>query len=293
MDGAGNLYGTTREGGANKGGVVFQLAPSGTGWSETVLYSFCSQSNCTDGANPAAGLIMDGAGNLYGTTIFGGTGSPANGTVFMLTPDPTGTVWTETVLYLFCSQTNCADGANPRAGLIMDATGNLYGTTQGGGGHGSGVVFELTPDPTGTVWTETVLYSFCSQTPNCADGSGPVAGLIMDAAGNLYGTTFRGGNGADIFGNGVVFELTPDPTGTVWTETVLYSFCSQTNCADGNLPLAGLIMDAAGNLYGTTSVGGSNFASSCINGCGVVFELVSPFARPASKPTTAAIRHKP
>jgi uncharacterized repeat protein (TIGR03803 family) len=141
MDGAGNLYGTTSAGGGTFGGVVFKLAPDGT---ETVLYSFCSQSGCADGSDPEAGLIMDGAGNLYGTTYSGGSaGFAGRGVVFRLAPDGT-----ETVLYSFCSQSNCADGSYPEAGLIMDGAGNLYGTTVSGGstsGAGPGVVFMVTP----------------------------------------------------------------------------------------------------------------------------------------------------
>src|SRR6266851_1670139 len=336
MDTSGNLYGTTSVGGnATGGGTVFQLTPSDTGWSETVLYSFCSQTNCADGASPLAGLIMDAAGNLYGTTSAGGTSAPGTGVVFQLTPDPTGTGWTETVLYSFCSQIYCADGYQPLGGLIMDGAGNLYGTTRQGDNNpgtcafagGCGVVFELTPDATGTAWTETVLhsffcsncadganpapglimdgagnlygttttggatgggtvfqltpsdtgwsetvlYSFCSQT-RCADGLYPYGDLIMDEAGNLYGTTWRGGSGTQLI-SGVAFELTPDSTGTAWTETVLYNFCSQSNCADGGGPFAGLLMDASGNLYGTTNVGG-NFNNKCaVQGCGTVFAL--------------------
>jgi hypothetical protein len=153
----------------------------------------------------------------------------------------------------------------------MDGAGNLYGTTAAGGantscdGHSCGVVFELTPSGTG--WSETVLYSFCSQS-NCADGNYPSAGLIMDGAGNLYGTTLESGKNTcqTSYGCGVVFELTPTTNG--WSETVLYSFCSQSNCADGNYPSAGLIMDGSGNLYGTTIYGGNNW--------GVVFELTLP-----------------
>ena len=183
-----------------------------------------------------------------------------------LAPRSGAAEYNEQTLYRFCSQSNCADGATPYAGLIMDGAGNLYGTTLGNGTINQGVVFQLTPDQTGTAWTETVLYRFCSQT-NCADGAYPEAGLIMDEAGNLYGTTYYGGIG----GSGVVFRLTPDQTGTAWTETVLYSFCSQTDCADGATPSAGLIMDRAGNLYGTTAFGG--IFAGLLNGHGVVFAL--------------------
>jgi uncharacterized repeat protein (TIGR03803 family) len=254
MDAAGNLYGTTVSGSATSGGVVFQLTPTATGWSENVLYSFCSQSNCADGYAPRAGLIMDGAGNLYGTTYGGGQSGCFSGigcgVVFQLTPSGTG--WSEKVLYTFCSQSNCADGSTPLAALIMDAAGNLYGTTWTGGGIDDGVVFELTPSGTG--WSQKILYSFCSLGgSSCKDGARPQAGLIMDAAGNLYGTTQLGG-GVSYLG-GTVFQLTQ--TGTGWSEKVLYTFCSQTNCVDGEQPVAGLIMDAAGNLYGTTYGGGA------------------------------------
>jgi uncharacterized repeat protein (TIGR03803 family) len=244
-DTAGNLYGTTWVGGTAGAGVVFKLAPDGT---ETVLYNFCSQDGCADGAYPLASLIIDGAGNLYGTTRGGGFQN--EGVVFNLTPDGT-----ETVLYSFCGRIVCADGAYPEAGLIIDGGGNLYGTTYSGGFGQQGVAFELAPDG-----TETVLWNFCALS-QCADGAQPAGGLIMDAAGNLYGTTYGGGGGTFDHG-GVVFKLASDGT-----ETILYSFCSQSNCADGVLAEAGLIMDAAGNLYGTTSEGGTA-------GDGVVFMVV-------------------
>jgi uncharacterized repeat protein (TIGR03803 family) len=193
-DSSGNLYGTTEGGGASsEAGVVFKLSPSGT---ETVLYSFCSKPSCSDGAFPVAGLIADRAGNLYGTTSGGGAilpGSSGGGVVFKLSPRGT-----ETVLYSFCSKPSCSDGANPDAGLIADRSGNLYGTTSGGGASSLGVVFKLSPSR-----TETVLYSFCSK-PSCSDGRDPEAGLIADSSGNLYGTTAAGGASSD----GVVFELT-------------------------------------------------------------------------------------
>jgi len=241
MDQAANLYGTTIKGGSGGSGTVFEVPRDGT---QTRLYSFCSRKDCSDGAEPSGSLIMDKNGNLYGTTQEGGTSY--GGTVFKLTPDGT-----ETVLYLFCSQVRCTDGAGPVAGLIMDKAGNLYGTTSSGGASESGTVFEVAPNG-----TETVLYSFCS-VAGCPDGSGPVAGLITDKAANLYGTTGYGGPG----GGGTVFEVTPNGT-----ETVLYSFCRQTNCIDGSRPGAGLIKDKVGNLYGTTESGGAD-------GQGTVFKL--------------------
>ncbi len=167
-------------------------------WNEKVLHSFCSQANCVDGYHPDAGLIFDAADNLYGTTAYGGTYSDCQygcGTAFELTPTAGGG-WTETVLHSFG---NGSDGNSPLAGLVFDAVGNLYGTTVGGGTNTYyGTVFELTPTAGGG-WTEQVLLSF-----NGSNGRDPFAGLIFDAAGNLYGTTFNGGSGV-----GTVFELTP------------------------------------------------------------------------------------
>jgi uncharacterized repeat protein (TIGR03803 family) len=265
FDQAGNLYGTTVYGGhANSGGAVFQLTPDQNGrWTESVLYSFCSLTNCADGGAPQAGLIFDQAGNLFGTTIAGGL--YGNGAVFQLTPNQNGG-WTESALYSFCSLANCADGADPQAGLTFDQAGNLYGTTGYGGAHGvygvGGTVFKLTPNQNGR-WTEHVLYSFCSR-PGCVDGVQPFAGLIFDQAGNLYGTTEYGGAAYSNNASGTVFKLIRNQNGG-WTESVLYSFCSRLNCTDGSYPQAGLIFDQAGNLCGTNAGGG--------HGYGTVFQL--------------------
>ncbi len=284
-DAAGNLYGTTVGGGANGGGTVFKLDAENTG-QEKVLYSFCSESNCMDGAAPV-GLIQDAAGNLFGTTIEGGANNA--GTVFKL--DTTGH---ETVLYSFCSASNCADGASPSAGLLQDAAGNLFGAATYGGAHyanypcnprGCGAVFELKPPvQSGGEWTENVLYSFCSRGGGyCSDGAYPNGGLIQDARGKLYGTTQGGAatmdnGGACSSGCGTVFKLGPQLSGSgAWQEHVLYAFCSDGDCVDGQNPGAGLILDFAGNLYGTTSGGGSP-NSSCFNNdgyCGAVFELTT------------------
>jgi uncharacterized repeat protein (TIGR03803 family) len=188
---------------------------------EQVLYSF--QNDGTDGIDPGPGLISDGAGNLYGTTIGGGAYNW--GTVFELSP-AAGGGWTEKVLYNFAS---VPDGANPYWWLIFDAAGNLYGTTFAGGTHNGGAVFELSPAAGGT-WTEKVLYSFGN---GAMDADAPQAGLIFDAAGNLYGTTEYGGT----YYYGTVFELSPNGSGG-WTEQVLHSF---GNGADGARPFAGLI----------------------------------------------------
>jgi uncharacterized repeat protein (TIGR03803 family) len=226
---------------------------------EKVLFSF----DDADGYMPASGVIFDASGNLYGTTWFG----PGCGGVFKLVPTAKGK-WAETLLYTF----NDADGCAPIGGLIFDASGNLYGTTESGGvnGYGYGTVFELSPGSDGT-WTETVLYSFCSIS-GCADGATPWGGLVLDAAGNLYGTTQYGGSCQTYYlGCGTVFELTPSAVGG-WTEKVLHSF--NNDGKDGSWPLARLTIDAAGNLYGMTTYGGGahNYACKTL-GCGTVFEL--------------------
>jgi uncharacterized repeat protein (TIGR03803 family) len=146
----------------------------------------------------------------------------------------------------------------------MDKSGHLYGTTPLGGSHGSGTVFELTPNAARTDWIETVLYSFCAD--NCIDGDSPQAGLIMDKSGHLYGTTLVGSSGIDGTQAGTVFELTPNAARTDWIETVLHSFCAEAGCTDGSRPYAGVIMDEWGHLYGTTWAGGADDN-------GTVFEL--------------------
>jgi uncharacterized repeat protein (TIGR03803 family) len=264
---------------------------------DTVLHSFCTQQDCTDGTQPLGGVIADAAGNLYGTT--GGGGANQQGTVFKLAPDGT-----YSLLYSFCAAANCTDGAGPSSQLIMDGSGNLYGTTMFGGANQGGTVFRLATDG-----TETVIHSFCS-VRHCRDGQWPQAGLIMDGAGNLYGTTLVGGiknegtvftisaNGEEtvlysfrLTGNaaGPTTNLVMDGAGNLYGTTQsgshggpgiafevsssgafkqLYAFCSKANCADGSNPEAGLIMDGSGNLYGTTLNGGAN-------GYGAVFKLAT------------------
>jgi uncharacterized repeat protein (TIGR03803 family) len=263
----GNLYGTASYGGVNNqnvpAGLVFKLTRGVNGtWTEDVLYTFCSVYYCTDGSQPEAGLIFDGAGNLFGTTYEGG--DFGFGTVFELTPGTNGS-WTETVLHSFGAGN---DGVLPTAGVIFDASGNLYGTTSVGGIHERGTVFELMPGANGK-WTEKILHSF--ESPGDIQ-DGPAGGVVFDATGNLYGTTYGGGivsnrcnANNDTFGCGRVFELTPDADGE-WKEITLHRF----NSKDGANPNAGVILDAAGNLYGTTFYGG---AGHCQDGCGVVFRL--------------------
>ncbi|HUI44248.1 MAG TPA: choice-of-anchor tandem repeat GloVer-containing protein [Terriglobia bacterium] len=233
----GNLYGTTELGGTNDVGTVFKITPSGT---LTTVYSFCSQSGCTDGEAPSAPLVQATDGNFYGATYDGGANG--DGTVFKITPS--GTL---TTLYSFCSQPNCADGALPFAAPVLATDGNLYGTTAYGGAngfYGTGTVFKLTTD--GTL---TTLYSFCSQS-GCTDGKEPEAALVQATDGNFYGTTSRGGaNG----GRGTVFKITP--SGAL---TRLYSFCSQSGCTDGAFPYTALVQATDGNFYGTTSGNGAN-----------------------------------
>ncbi len=282
FDVAGNLYGTTSENfsGSSYGGTVFKLTPNADGsWTESTLYNFCSLTYCADGAVPTAGLIFDTAGNLYGTTTRGGNSAiyggscygPGCGTVFKLAPNSDGT-WSEGVLYNFCSVTNCGDGADPSASLILDAAGSLYGTASGGGiatcgyrrNAGCGVVFKLIPNRNGT-WKEKVLHYFTGGW----DGGGPQASLIFDTTGNLYSTTRAGGDLNQecdlISGCGVVFKLTPNSSGG-WKEETLHSFTGSGNTA--YWPEASLIFDAAGNLYGTASPFYGEAA-----GEGVVFKL--------------------
>jgi uncharacterized repeat protein (TIGR03803 family) len=245
-DSLGNLYGTTLEGGGSGCGgygcgTVFKIAPDGA---ETVLYVF---QGGTDGSYPQAGLLRDNRGNLYGTTQYDGAHN--GGTVFRIAPDGT-----ESVIYAFCSQTNCTDGETPQSALIADKEGNLYGTTVYGGSSEGGTVFQIAPGS-----TETVLYSFCQVQPNCKDGWQPLAGVTRDKAGNLYGTTSGGGEDGI---SGIVFKLAPDGT-----ETVLHNFNHYT---DGYVPVSGVIIDKAGDLYGTLL---HNVCHHGAEGLGLVYRL--------------------
>lgn len=232
IDSSGNLYGTTRNGGARGSGTVFEVSPTATGWSESVLYSFEYQAG--DGINPVSGVILDGKGNLYGTTPYGPRN--AGGTVFELSP--AGSAWAETILYKFTGP----DGNNPST-LVFDKAGNLYGAALEGGAHGNdGCIFELVA---ANGWAPTVLYSFAGG----ADGNLLVGGLTSDQAGNLYGTTYFGGTGVcSTNGCGTVYELSPSSSG--WTKTILHNFAGGS---DGSNPATQVFVDAAGNVYGTTS----------------------------------------
>lgn len=298
-DSAGNLYGTSVQGGLYASGTVFQVTPAGV---HTVLYNFTGG---TDGGEPYKGVTVGPDGSLYGTTVTGGGGSCEGGcgVVFKVT-NAAGT-WTQTVVHAFLG----SDGSGPGSPVAFDRHGNMYGTTPTGGTtYGLGVVYQLEPNSTGWSfhviheftggadgaggsasrplldtagrlygvcttgganglgivytlgrprgqWEFTTIYAF----KDSPDGGEPYGGLVFDRFGNLYGSTYYAGTNDA----GIVYELT-HAQGT-WTEQVLYSF---TGGADGGSPISSLVMDAAGNLYGTTSAGGS---ASC--GCGVIFKV--------------------
>jgi uncharacterized repeat protein (TIGR03803 family) len=252
LDPAGNLYGTSINGGAHDVGSVFELSrdPAVTGgWSLRVLHSFLN--TYEDGQYPWDKVILDKAGNVYGTTRYGGPEDAAGGVVFELTPG-TGGDWGEDILYDFPSYRG---GCCPYAEVIFDEAGDLYGTTPGGGtGNGDGTVFKLTHTASG--WKEALVHSF--QGP---DGSFPITGLVFDAKGNLYGTTQEGGG----YNSGTVFQLAPTATGR-WKETILYDFPQFRN---GGGPVSTPAFDKAGNLYGTAAGG----IGPCSGGCGVVYKL--------------------
>jgi len=255
FDSAGNLYGTTSSGGPNGGlGTVFELSPIQGGWNHTILYTFNPSQNPMDGSGPYAGVILDSAGNLYGATQFGG-GTEAIcpsgcGTVFKLTPSSQGT-WDESILYRFQGG---SDGASPHASLLLGPRGELYGTTQAGGStncvSGCGTVFKLFQTQSGS-WHKTILHTFMGSAQ--PDGGNPSGPLVFDNTGNLYGTTFSGGRSyCTPDGCGTVFEFTPTPSG-LWQYHVIHDFGDGEGF--GINPAGGVVVDGAGNLYGTTSAG--------------------------------------
>ena len=248
FDQAGNIYGTTEGGGAHGYGAVFVLSPSGGGYTESLLYSFASGG---DGVYPYSGVVFDSAGNLYGTTYAGGTGGA--GTVYQLTPSGGG--WVENVLFNF----DGTNGASPFSSLVLDASGNLYGTTYGGGQNGGGVVYKLAPVDGG--WTYSALYTF-------SDYCDSWSGVTMDTAGNFFGACSAGG----AFQEGWIFELTN--CSQTCTLVGLHDFSG----SDGKSPYGTPVLDASGNLYGTTYFGGTG---SCYGGpnCGVVWEIAGVGAR--------------
>ena len=266
----GSFYGTTLLGGNRETcpgagcGTVFQLTPTGA---LTTLYSFCSQTNCTDGSLPDAGLIQASDGDFYGTTY--GGGSKDEGTIFKITEE--GTL---TTLHSFDGN----DGINPHWGLLQAIDGNFYGTTNEGGTYAYGTIFEVTPNG-----AFSTLYNFCSQINvqgYCADGSSP-GGLVQATDGSLYGLTLTGGANND----GTIFRIT---TGDALT--TLYSFCSQPTCTDGSSPSGALLQATNGNFYGTTTSGGDPTCQVHSSvGCGTVFSLSTglgpfvTFVRPAGR----------
>ncbi|HLY57032.1 MAG TPA: choice-of-anchor tandem repeat GloVer-containing protein [Stellaceae bacterium] len=282
-DTAGNLYGTTYGGGtagtSTTGGTVFRLAAGA--WSQEVLYNFCSASKCRDGQTPLSGVSVDAGGNVFGFAT--GGGREGAGTAFELTYDPGTGSWTQTVIHDFCIRNTgahaCMDGDSPNSTPVLDAAGNVYGTTVAGGTgavqlHGtSGIVFRLSRDPATGAWTTHVLHNFCSWNGSsaCTDGALPNA-IVMDPSGTrMFGTAAWGGTGLLVDGEaagGVVFELAYDPATGAWVEHVLHNFCRFSGCPDGYYPAGGVIMDTAGNLYGTALLGGHH-------GGGKVFELVN------------------
>jgi uncharacterized repeat protein (TIGR03803 family) len=259
----GDLYGTTggklatviagtqnQQFADNGPGVIFKMKP---GNSPSAVYTFCSQSNCTDGRYPFGTLIQATNGDLYGTTVGGGVNGDY-GTVFKLT-----LAGTFTTLYSFCAEANCADGQAPYAGLVQATDGHLYGTTSAGGANGKGTAFKITPD--GAL---TTIYSFCSEA-NCTDGATPYGGMVQVTDGNLFGTTSAGGR------HPVPGELIDANSGTVFKLslagklTTFYSFCFVAdifgNCVDGANPTGSLIQGTDGSLYGTTYNGALGFGS--------------------------------
>lgn len=261
FDSAGNIYGTTGNGGTNGEGAVFELMPANGSWTESVLYSF---SGGADGAQPLGGVALDPAGNVFGTAFSGGLG---NGTIFML--QPMNGNWVESTLHMFTGST---DGASPVGGLISeDGTDTFYGTTTNQGAHcpvhidtgtcvGAGTAFQFTYSTSGTSYA--VIYEF----PFGGDlNAGPQDSLAMDAAGNLYGTARLNG----LLNTGSVFELTPN--GQNWTGTLLYSFSYFG--PDGSYPYSNIVMDANGKLYGTAQAGGSGNCLYPSGGCGTVYQI--------------------
>ena len=248
LDQQGNIYSTAAFGGPSDDGCAFQLVPSGDGWTENILHSF--KSSPFDGATPQAGLIADQSGNFYGMTLWGGAG----GIVYEITQSGSG--WDYRILHHFMG---IAGGFEPEAGLIMDGSGNLYGTTSvGGPGSVGGTVFMLSPSNGG--WTFHPVYNFLWPGP-VGPIFNPWSTLAMDAHGNLYGTTLNSWGGS-----GGVFELMPSGEGG-WQESTLYIFSG----SDGSDLFSGVTLDANGNLYGVTYEGGGNGCGG--SGCGVIYEI--------------------
>lgn len=281
VDSAGNLFGVMSSGGLRGSGEVFELVKESGRNKRTfrVIYDFCALNGCMDGGSPQqTGLVEDGAGNIYGIASSGGAAD--GGTLFKLTPNKNGKHWNLTVLYNFCSKNSaCTDGGQPHGvltyqgasqGQLYDGVSPIYGTAYYGS-HGKGVVFSLMPKQSRAGgWGEKVLYAFCGKAggTDCNEGENPY-GVTLDSMGNLIGVA-GGGSGKA----GILFKLSPVVGERKWTETLLYTFCSLKNCADGSKPLGAPVVDQAGNIFGSTYTGGT---TQCFNGgvgsCGVLYEL--------------------
>lgn len=257
LDSIGNLYGPLGPG-DYLGGAIGKLSPAPGEWNYTALHSFCQTPGCKDGILPLSPLAWDAAGNLYGTTLEGGIYQPGYGVAYQLRPRADGT-WAYHILHWFSAFVG--DAVLPNGGMVVDSKGNVYGSSGVGGPTFTGTVFKLSPQPPGqwgqsVGYSETQLYTF----PDCAQGCGPENPLVMDKAGNLYGTAGGGSTSCGGFYCGVVFRLSPRRDGT-WKYVVLRKFSG----SDGESP-AGVIVDANGNLFGTTRGGGQYNK-------GVIFEI--------------------
>jgi uncharacterized repeat protein (TIGR03803 family) len=267
FDAGGNLYGVTFN-----TGTVFELMPNAgrNKWNIKTLHRFCLKAECVDGAAPVGGLtypgaesgaLYDGVSPLYGETFLGG--SADQGTIFSLTPEIGTGKWAHRKIHDFCTETvecDLTDGQAPNGGLLIDAAGNLFGASAGGGPDFSGTIFEFSPRQTGK-WRERILHALCA--PGCSDGQQPT-GIIRDEGGNFYG--MAAGFGVNGKG-GTLFKLAADGS-----FSALHAFCSEADCADGHQPGAAPTLDPAGNLYGTTIIGGGNDIDDGHLGGGVVFE---------------------
>jgi uncharacterized repeat protein (TIGR03803 family) len=274
-DANGDLFGTTESGGTEgNSGVVYELIrnPDRAKWRYRVLYKFCSAPACEDGKNSESTLVIDAAGNLYGTAAEGGTANA--GVVFKLSPNAGRKRWTYSVLWTFCAHSpKCKDGLSPAGGLTYagastgapyDGHSVLFGFTYGGGKFNNGIAYSLQPDSAGD-WKQKTLYRFCNNAGPCPGGNRPHGTPVLDAAGNLYGVAPTGG----AQNVGVVFKLSPVSGSKFWTETLMHDFCSAPNCSDGSSPSM-IVMDATGNVFGSASSDGG------IDGCcGTLFKIAS------------------
>lgn len=276
MDSEGNLFGSTADSRTQRA-TVFELQRQQDGsFTFQKIFLFDRPHHGVIGQQPWR-MIVDVQGNLYGTTDHGGSGG--SGVVFELSPGAPGALWSEKVLYAFCSQRNCIDGSDTEnnltyegqsTGSLYDGVSPLFGLTAFGGAKNGGTAYELNQDS--GQWTHTIIYNFCANgQSDCPDGRYPSGGLTTDSSGNLYGVTTAGGIDHGTYGAGVAFELSR--TGDTWTQTILYRFCQKSECRDGETPIGGLVRDGEGNFFGATQQGGR----SCTifpDGCGTIFKLI-------------------